>query len=653
MAQSLLDFGNIAQLAQNQLQNTISMAHLGMQQDRLAMQQSRADTYADQLKLQQDQLKQTTMMNLHKLWNDPGIAMVPGAREEIGARIGELAGAPSVNFNSIGVAKDTFNQYVKGLSSGDQKALHEGIDGLIATLPIDEAKKVIETIQNSGINAEKYQNMILARKDHEAKVEEIQNKNALITYAKPLYQGASFDGDRLLQGGDSQGLKKLRDAYEQAGPTAKGALLSSKNPLVPDKKEFAHMLDGKLGQASLKYDAVAKDYGDQVNQDLDLLKQHEHGIALPEGLNPSILQSRIEANSQLASYSRAMAAYTSDPLDKTKYAAAKEAAKTMNTNRLNIEALEKNTNAQRMQLQTTLANFRMDEAQRKNSQASALAEAQRQYYALPTNQQTTQAASKISQAVKDSTGFDVAVDDIFKNPNSPQSVVNVTNKVGEKAGTKLAENAMDIVKESHANAMGAVDILDGVGRIRSAMQKGNLTVGPGATIRNSIDQVAQMFGVTGKDREERLVNTRETIRALAQFSINARKLLRGQGQVTENEQKLLIKAESGDPSEFTIPELRTFINTTERLANKSIANHERNLEVAKQKPELQGYLDFYQVPKGQIQPSAQPSAAPSKGKAAPQSSGGAVLKSLPQGSRQIGTSGGKPVFEDAQGKRWI
>lgn len=522
MAQSLLDFGNIAQLAQNQLQNTISMAHLGMQQDRLAMQQSRADTYADQLKLQQDQLKQTTMMNLHKLWNDPGIAMVPGAREEIGAKIGELAGAPSVNFNSMGVSRDTYNKYVQGLSSGDPKAFHEGMDGLITTLPIDDAKKVIETIQNSGINAEKYQNMILARKDHEAKVEEIQNKNALITYAKPLYQGASFDGDRILQGGDSPGLKKLRDAYEQAGPTAKGDLLSSKNPLVPDKKEFAHMLDGKLGQASLKYDAVAKDYGDQVNQDLDLLKQHEHGIALPEGINPSILQSRIEANTQLANYARSMAAYTSDPLDKTKYAAAKEAAKTMNTNRLNIEALEKNTNAQRMQLQTTLANFRMDEAQRKNSQASALAEAQRQYYALPTNKQNMQAASKISQAVKDSTGFDVTPEDIFKNPNKPLVSIDTGAKAASAGEVAYAEKFAGEMVKSDASMLEAArqapDVYDRASRVMDMLNNKKVITGAGADFRLEFAKGMKLLGWSSSDAPE---NTETLFTELASGTLEA------------------------------------------------------------------------------------------------------------------------------------
>ena len=44
---------------------------------------------------------------------------------------------------------------------------------------------------------------------------------------------------------------------------------------------------------------------------------------------------------------------------------------------------------------------------------------------------------------------------------------------------------------------------------------------------------------------------------------------------------------------------------------------------------------------------------PTKGKAIPQKSTGAKLDALPSGAKQIGTSGGRPVFETPDGKRWI
>ena len=41
-------------------------------------------------------------------------------------------------------------------------------------------------------------------------------------------------------------------------------------------------------------------------------------------------------------------------------------------------------------------------------------------------------------------------------------------------------------------------------------------------------------------------NTRQTIRGLAEFTISVRKKLKGQGQITEYEQKTLQKAYSGE-----------------------------------------------------------------------------------------------------------
>ncbi|MDE2441944.1 MAG: hypothetical protein KGP14_13050, partial [Betaproteobacteria bacterium] len=63
--------------------------------------------------------------------------------------------------------------------------------------------------------------------------------------------------------------------------------------------------------------------------------------------------------------------------------------------------------------------------------------------------------------------------------------------------------------------------------------------------------------------------------------------------------------------------------------------------------QLAAYSDKHPLYEKEAQ--AQPATG---GKAMPQR-GGAPMPSLPQGSRQIGTSGGKPVFQSPDGKRWI
>lgn len=96
---------------------------------------------------------------------------------------------------------------------------------------------------------------------------------------------------------------------------------------------------------------------------------------------------------------------------------------------------------------------------------------------------------------------------------------------------------------------------------------------------------------------------------------------------------------------------RMIIETARKLA-------QRDMEVAKMAREYRkkrGQFDegfFDELDKySQAHPLFQEKSV--KGSKSPSTKSGAVLNALPQGSKQIGTSGGKPVYEDATGKRWI
>ena len=173
---------------------------------------------------------------------------------------------------------------------------------------------------------------------------------------------------------------------------------------------------------------------------------------------------------------------------------------------------------------------------------------------------------------------------------------NVSVKVDTKMGESFAKEIAPMMTESRANAVGAASAVDTAGRIKGAIAEGNVTLGPTATVRNKIDQVSQMVGAGGNSTEERLVNTRNVMRGLSQFALAARKQLKGQGQVSDYEGKLIQRAEAGEIDDFTMPELRDFVNTTERLARKTYAEHQRSLGVMQQNPELQRFVPFYSVP---------------------------------------------------------
>lgn len=176
----------------------------------------------------------------------------------------------------------------------------------------------------------------------------------------------------------------------------------------------------------------------------------------------------------------------------------------------------------------------------------------------------------------------------------PTVNVNVANKVGESLAGKVG----DIAQSGQASAAGAVDVVDTVNRVRAAIDKGNVNLGPTATLRNKADQFAQVMGVGGADTSERLVNTRNVIRGLAQFTVGARKQLKGQGQVSDYEGKLLQRAESGEIDDFTLPELKDFLGVTEKIARKAHSEHKRILGVMgnSKDEEVRGLVPYFDVP---------------------------------------------------------
>ncbi len=190
------------------------------------------------------------------------------------------------------------------------------------------------------------------------------------------------------------------------------------------------------------------------------------------------------------------------------------------------------------------------------------------------------------------------LDDAIKKAttHTPASTVDV--KVNTALGTGLAGNVKDIVAATHGAAQGAVGTLDTVNRMRAALKEGNINLGPGATVQQFADQLSQKAGFGGKDTAERLVNTQQVGRGLAQFTLNARKALKGQGAVSDYEGKLLERAESGSLSDFTVPELQAFLAVTDRIARAAHGEHKRMLGViGSEKDEaIRGLVPYYQVP---------------------------------------------------------
>lgn len=175
---------------------------------------------------------------------------------------------------------------------------------------------------------------------------------------------------------------------------------------------------------------------------------------------------------------------------------------------------------------------------------------------------------------------------------APRTNVRVENRMGES----LAGQVGPMVKAGYDGAEGALAQADAADRVMKALNSGKVLAGPGASMKLYGLQLANALGIRGGSTEEILLNTRSTVKGLAEFSLNARKSLAGQGQITENEQALLTKAVSGDIDSLTAPEIQQIAQITRRQAEKLYGRHQSNVDRLRSDPSLSGLADFYSLP---------------------------------------------------------
>lgn len=146
-------------------------------------------------------------------------------------------------------------------------------------------------------------------------------------------------------------------------------------------------------------------------------------------------------------------------------------------------------------------------------------------------------------------------------------------KVENQMGTGLAKEVGPMVKESYDSAKGAQQSITNADSLIKAVDSNKLYAGPGATLRLKGAQIAQALGVGGKDAAEKIANTRSVIQGLAQATVAARGQLKGQGQVSDYEGKLLSRAASGDVDDLTQQEIKQIATVNKRLSQQVVSNH--------------------------------------------------------------------------------
>jgi hypothetical protein len=151
---------------------------------------------------------------------------------------------------------------------------------------------------------------------------------------------------------------------------------------------------------------------------------------------------------------------------------------------------------------------------------------------------------------------------VLKKPPAAVTNVSVTN-LEKTASGELAKLLPDLYEQANS----AASQLSDIPRYRKALE--SAITGPFAEQRLSAARVSNALGFTG---DKGINATRELIQGNAEMALRARGLMKGQGQITEGEQKLLVKARAGE-IDFSKGELQTLFNVFERASK---AQYERS-----------------------------------------------------------------------------
>lgn len=206
---------------------------------------------------------------------------------------------------------------------------------------------------------------------------------------------------------------------------------------------------------------------------------------------------------------------------------------------------------------------------------------------MPTGSQTAQPAAPIAPGQSG-----------MQNPTAAEAAERKEFATGGAAAiTKKLDASYDLAKNS-------VERITTLNDLKSVVDLPAFS-GPGASAQLLLGQLANKF--YGANNAETLANTTLKIQGLADLSLKAAGLIKGQGSVTEPERALLEKAKSA-PANLTVPEYKALFKLLEKQDANIIKEHQ-NLAKRAQKAGVPN-IDFWSVdmpiPQGlNLSPAAQ------------------------------------------------
>jgi len=173
---------------------------------------------------------------------------------------------------------------------------------------------------------------------------------------------------------------------------------------------------------------------------------------------------------------------------------------------------------------------------------------------------------------------------------SPKTVFNMSDIMGKDLG-----QVQQIMIAGQGQVQAGELALGAANKIDQAIKSKNLNVGPTATVGQSLGQIGDALGLVNQKGQEKLVNTRQAIQGLAQMWMLGRQQAKGQGQITEGENILVGKIQSGDLNTISLPELQYMVENTKTQGNYFRKEYENKLDVLRKNPKYKDIVPLYEV----------------------------------------------------------
>ena len=191
--------------------------------------------------------------------------------------------------------------------------------------------------------------------------------------------------------------------------------------------------------------------------------------------------------------------------------------------------------------------------------------------------------------------------------HTPAASQTMSIDQGGPLAQEMMKKAGDNVAKTLESAQVAQRSLQTIQKVEEAIRTGKVISGPGATPTIYLRQLGSVLGVTGKDSEEILKNTRVAIQGMAQLQIDSSKAAQGQGAISDYERKLFERASAG--GDLTNGEIAELMVAIKKVAQFTISANTQNVQKIRNLPKGGDVVaPFFELPKDTGTQSSSPSA---------------------------------------------